>query len=243
MTSSTISLANQNRPRLRAISEFANMGDAPDCWRAFRKRWPSLFPAKLYTDSEAEIQHNIERAKHPVVAAVPTTVYELTGEVRQVVPAGAGKWVDFREPDILRLRNLLRDAWRGGSTVQQSIDELLGLSSPSLVGGYFAERSPTISADWLRASLVFLPRDEFQAACYTLLRSSNLAKFCANPDCPAPYFIAKRATQRYCSPDCLKPFQKQWKLDWWNREGKARRAEASSESRKQRRKNVTRKAR
>jgi hypothetical protein len=235
MNSYSENLATQNRRHLKAIAELANVGDAPDCWRAFRKRWPSLFPAKLYADSEAEIHHNIERAKHPVVADAPTTVYELTGEVRQFVPAGAGEWVDFRESDILRLRNLLRDAWRGGSRAQQSIDELLGLSSPSLVGGYFADRSPRISADWGRASLVFLPRDEFQAACYVLLRNSNLAKFCANPDCPAPYFVAKRATQRYCSPDCLTPFQKQWKLDWWNREGKERRAKASVQSRKSKR--------
>lgn len=202
------------------------MGDAPVSWRAFRKRWPAMFPEKLYTDSEAEIQRNTERASY--VADRPTTAYEVSGEqageVREFLSAGDGKWVDYREPDILRLRNLLRDAWRAGPTAQQSLDELLGFRGSFFLGGYFSDRFPTISADWRRGSLAFVPHNEFQAACYALVRSSNLAGFCANPDCPAPYFIARRATQRYCSPDCLKPFQKQWKLDWWNREGKTRRA-------------------
>jgi hypothetical protein len=247
MKSSKQSLATQERQRLIAISEFANMDDRPDAWRAFSKRWPALLPAELYQESAAEIERNVERAKHPVSAEVGEyrTVHEARDwgmEVRKFRPTEDGTWVDYREPEILRLRNLLRDAWRGGPTAQQSIEELLGLRGPSgeisvapgLTVVMCGPSEISVSADWRRASIVYLPRNEFQAACYALLRHSTLARFCANSDCPAPYFVARRATQRYCSPDCLKPFQKQWKLDWWNREGKARRAKASVKSRKRR---------
>lgn len=238
MKSTSANLAGRNRRLLIVVSEFANMGDSPECWRAFCKRWPTLFPQALYTESEAEIQLNVKRAAHPVTGNWPPEVFELdrnraTGiDVRLFRPTADRKWVDYKDPEILRLRNLLRDAWRGGPTANQSIEELLSFSS----------QLRSVSCDWRRASIVFSPLNEMQAACYALLLNANRARFCANPDCPAPYFVAKRATQRYCSPDCLKPFQKQWKLDWWNRQGKARRTDASAKSRKGG-KNVTRKTR
>jgi hypothetical protein len=229
MTFSGKNLANQNRKWLSALSEFANMGDSTECWRAFLKRWPALFPPKLYTESEAAL--NAEPAAS-TLGSKPWTIVQTWKEESRQYTAVDGKTVYDDVPEILRLRNLLRDAWRGGPTANQSVADLMGLHSEVL----------SVYSDWQRASIVFLPRNEMQAACYALLLHSNRARFCANPDCPAPYFIAKRTTQRYCSPDCLKPFQKQWKLDWWNREGKARRAKASAKSRKGG-KNVTRKTR
>jgi hypothetical protein len=232
MTSSKHNLANQKQ-QLAAISEFANMGDSPRNWQAFRKRWLTLFPVELYVDSENEIHRNVERAKRPMVSDGEIYVLTTSGvEARSFKRTDDGKWVDYREPEILRLRRLLRDAWSGGPTASRSMEELLGLRTPA--GESLDIQSSNVSADWRRGSIVFLPRNPFQAACYALLLKSNLATFCANPDCPAPYFVARRATQRYCSPDCLKPFQKQSKLDWWNREGKTRRAKASGKSHKRR---------
>src|SRR6516165_6419361 len=135
MDSSKRNLAGQDRPRLIAISEFANMGDLAEHWRAFCKRWPAFLPAELYSDSEAEIQRNIERGKNPITGNSPRVIEKtiLGTEVRQLKRTPEGRWVDFREPEILRLRNLLRDAWRGGQTCAQSIEELLGLRHPSLL--------------------------------------------------------------------------------------------------------------
>ena len=39
---------------------------------------------------------------------------------------------------------------------------------------------------------------------------------CGNPDCPAPYFLAKRSTQRYCERgDCTQYAVRQKALKWW----------------------------
>lgn len=51
-------------------------------------------------------------------------------------------------------------------------------------------------------------------------------RHCPNPDCPAPYFIAMRRSQRYCSEACALPAQREFKRAWW--------AEHGSEWRKQR---------
>jgi hypothetical protein len=45
------------------------------------------------------------------------------------------------------------------------------------------------------------------------------AKHCANPDCPTPYFIAAKRSYKYCSPDCADPAQKQFKREWWSKNG------------------------
>ena len=46
---------------------------------------------------------------------------------------------------------------------------------------------------------------------------------CANKDCPNPYYIKKRKTQKYCEAGpCTGEAQRQQKLDWWNRVGKKR---------------------
>jgi hypothetical protein len=244
MKPSSKNLASGNRRHLKAISEFANMGDSPQNWLAFNNRWPELFPTDLYVDSESEIRRNVKRAKHPVdspmVESFDLTHYGVKTRY-WTRRTEEGQLVDYEEPRILRLRNLVREAWAGGQNANQCVDELLALRLPP--GESPDVWSPPVSADWRRGSLVFRARNPFQAACYALLLKSNLARFCANPDCPAPYFVATRATQRYCSQDCLKPAQKQWKLDWWNREGKTRRAKASGKSRKERRKNGSRKTR
>lgn len=41
------------------------------------------------------------------------------------------------------------------------------------------------------------------------------AKHCANSTCPAPYFIAQKRAQKYCSAKCTGPAQREAKRRWW----------------------------
>jgi hypothetical protein len=51
-----------------------------------------------------------------------------------------------------------------------------------------------------------------------LERVTRLAH-CHNPSCPVPYFISKRKNQKYCERgDCTAFAQRQYALDWWQRE-------------------------
>ena len=58
-----------------------------------------------------------------------------------------------------------------------------------------------------------------QALMY-LLKAADRARYCGNPDCPAPYFFAKRRSQKYCADACAKPAQQEFKRRWWAEHGK-----------------------
>lgn len=55
-----------------------------------------------------------------------------------------------------------------------------------------------------------------------LLRAVDVAdrmRRCPTPACPAPYFIAQRRSQRYCSDACALPAQREFKRIWWREHG------------------------
>jgi hypothetical protein len=55
-----------------------------------------------------------------------------------------------------------------------------------------------------------------------LMRALSIAKrmrYCRNLECPAPYFLADRQTQKYCSPTCSEPAQREFKKRWWKEHG------------------------
>jgi hypothetical protein len=71
-------------------------------------------------------------------------------------------------------------------------------------------------------------------------------KICANPDCVAPYFIAKRKDQTVCDAEiCKAEKQRQHALNWWreNRAKKTQKEAVSEATKKGSKGNVTRKAR
>ncbi len=54
-----------------------------------------------------------------------------------------------------------------------------------------------------------------EAAIFHLRQNRKRALHCPNPDCPAPYFFAMKKGQKYCSPECAKPSQRESKRRWW----------------------------
>ena len=71
-------------------------------------------------------------------------------------------------------------------------------------------------------------------------------KICANPDCAAPYFIAKRKDQTVCDAEiCKVEKQRQHALKWWNenRAKKSQKEAVNRPTKKGSESNVTREAR
>jgi len=64
------------------------------------------------------------------------------------------------------------------------------------------------------------------------VKHAHLLRFCANPACREPYFVARRGSQIYCSPECAKPAQKEAKIKWWNEHGAKRREKSRGKRRK-----------
>jgi len=44
-------------------------------------------------------------------------------------------------------------------------------------------------------------------------------RYCPTLGCPAPYFIAQRRSQKYCSDACAVPAQREFKRAWWREHG------------------------
>jgi hypothetical protein len=203
-----------DRSLLDGLRELANLRDEPAAIERFERRWPEL-------------------------AEKPTSIpqgFSMGGQESTYVAV---------------LRTCLRKIWTGGPDANSLLTAFFLTSSPIVdlirpwppIADPITKALPShplvpkgsFEADWRRSGLVYHPETQLQKALYLLLQSSARAKVCANPDCPAPYFIAKKLRERYCSLECVRPFQRQSKLDWWNRVGRERRSKRSTPKRRSKR--------
>ena len=61
------------------------------------------------------------------------------------------------------------------------------------------------------------PVNPFEVAVFYFSKISNRVKRCANAvDCPAPYFLAEKGQQRFCSEACAGAANRESKRRWWN---------------------------
>ena len=180
---------------LEALAELANLREDQASLERFVKRWPGL----VFLDESA---------------------YRLKD----------GGKVPYKYGALVERRGALRNIWRGDPF---TLRQLLVPTDPpeELRGKYFNRDCPPdeehsgvvwdtqIDLDWERGQFVYESRTEFQRALYCLFRQSARAKVCANPECPAPYFIARETTQRYCSDKCAEVIQREYKRRWWSEHG------------------------
>lgn len=240
-----------NKRLFLAISEFVNTGPTAKEWLRLKHRCPGLLPAEVYDlPFDYVLQCNRAHGGSPKSKTWWIKSLDLlrTGMWIDGVPG-----VPTFQLGPLMLQAELRRVWRDASSANELLptvfnvsavggrvlQQVLGLTEEKgpLAGVYGYQtagddrmslrqlmRSFSLEIDWTKGTMSPKFDTEFQRACYLLLKNNQLAKVCANSDCQAPYFIATRAIQRYCSSDCLRPIQKTSKLNWWRRVGKKRRA-------------------
>lgn len=135
------------------------------------------------------------------------------------------------------LRNAVRVVWKSPDYrlkhwgVFRILEKYFAIGDRSISSGPVQD-----SVEWLFGSLGSpIP---FELALMRLLKAPQSTRFCANPDCGAPYFWAEHASQRYCSPPCGRRAQRESKRIWWEANGPEwRRARAVEQ--KQRRKKTS----
>ena len=124
--------------------------------------------------------------------------------------------------EILKLREELRALWTGGKHMPATLaavwDEKRAPGTP--LGEFICNR-------WLRAcrgGLVILMGEiqpDFEAPLALLAYCAHLCmnrmRVCGNEDCPAPYFVAERRDQRFCSSACAAPSKRAAKLRSWRK--------------------------
>jgi hypothetical protein len=134
---------------------------------------------------------------------------------------------------LRRARLFLAAAWRAPSALVREVFRLIGLylqgDDPDFLfrGGYAAEY---MDEDARRGI------DGFCLALIRAFHALDRMRYCLNPECPAPYFFAKKRRQRYCTEECAGAGQRELKRAWWAEHGDAWRKAREASSKKSRRK-------
>jgi hypothetical protein len=122
-----------------------------------------------------------------------------------------------REYWLIPLRDVLRAIWR------ETDERTREWAIFSLVEDFF-EGPPDGSPVWgklVRPGGVgpdYLPRKPQPGPGEQSVRQllhTDLSRVCGNPECAAPFFFAQRRNQKYCTPECSKPSQQEFKRKWW----------------------------
>ena len=61
------------------------------------------------------------------------------------------------------------------------------------------------------------PPTPFEQAIDYLRKHVRRLACCGNLDCPTPFFLNVRSSQKYCSEDCALPSQREHKRVWWTK--------------------------
>jgi hypothetical protein len=121
-----------------------------------------------------------------------------------------------------RLRMHLAEAWRAPTVLAREI------SLVRIIGRYLETPEEPRLVDvpahlynedyWAQEEESRI--DSCALALVRTLSLADLMRYCPNPSCPAPYFIAKKGRQKYCSEECAAPAQREFKKSWWAEHGK-----------------------
>lgn len=79
------------------------------------------------------------------------------------------------------------------------------------------------------------PPTSFEQCLLHLAKCVDRTRYCANPSCAAPYFFARRRSQRYCCDACAVPGQREFKRRWWAEHGNESRSKRKKARRKRKR--------
>jgi len=197
---------------LKALTELANLRDDPKDFDRFAKRWRGFV--------------HVDERDLPGLGSIG----------REHIP---NRFWTLRER-----RESLKSIWQGSSLTLSEL--LLPNEPPEELRDQEAYKDrddetgrqigwiwePQVKLDWQRREFIYEPRTDFQRALYGLFHQSARAKVCGNSECPAPYFIANKPTQRYCSEACAEVFQREWKRRWWTEHGAKRRRAGKRSTRK-----------
>lgn len=178
------------------------------------KRFPDIFVKLdvMFADSDAKVGL---RGKDELLRSA----WGIRETLRAAWDAPDARQRDFY---IFRLRELYDLQWRHFQ-IEQVVPAMMRLASQTdpnaeiLIGlettiAGFAERGRF----W--GYLVKPPPQltPFEQVMVHFQRIGENARHCPNPECPAPYFFARRRQQRYCSEVCAEPAQREAKRRWWN---------------------------
>jgi hypothetical protein len=198
------------------LSDLANLYPSTESIHRLKENWPGFLPPAPKFEIEIE-QH------------MPT---------KELIPLNVEKVLHY----VIWLRDMVRDLWTGDSS-----DMLRGKLETILLTGQLGWGPPLnlfnspplpgiIGIDLRHKRFEYRPQTLLQEALYYLFKNFDKAKVCANPDCPAPYFIAPRSNTKFCSAACVEEIRREAKRAWWESSGNEWREKRKKKKKKRRKK-------
>jgi hypothetical protein len=188
------------------LTELANLRNADP---AQLLRFARLFGPWVTTLFEATIEQT-ENGTQPRAIDSPLAVGSLLTSI--AIGPTFGPLMTFAQ--------MLRHAWERPTTQQREIGVFRLLLDASELYGRASNHRFAIAIEPIGIILL------------EAIHSADRMRICGNPECAAPYFIATRRSQKFCSEDCTKPAQREYKRRWWNEHGTAWQKNRSRKQRK-----------
>jgi hypothetical protein len=184
------------RRLLDGLQELVNLQETEEAFDRFSKRWPDLAPVSEAPDDALSIDATSLPRKYWLS-------YDRKADLIEIWEGNHGKLSEFLLP--LEPPEEIRG-------------EHIDMHSSENQAGKKMWIAP-VKLDWGRSEIEYVPQTEFQRAIYALFKNHTKVTTCGNPECPAPYFVGMRASQRYCSEACAEVFQREAKRKWWAERG------------------------
>ena len=162
-----------------------------------------------------------EEPPHVALANMRASLEATTAVTKRWGPPAVRPGINGDELDeakTLWARGRLVRAWRGDADLEDGSRLLSSISATLQVTGERIEVKP--DQLWQTAFLLFM-RD----------RAQGKTAVCENPECPAPYFIRKRRTQKFCEAGpCVEYGARLRANKWWKAHGNDWRTKQSKKS-------------
>ncbi|HEV3279420.1 MAG TPA: hypothetical protein VG860_21710 [Terriglobia bacterium] len=240
----------RNIAEYEALADFANLGDTPDDWRAFREKWPGFFS-------------KTSGFEHPGPENLTEWLY-LQAEEWAKWGVASPRRLETTLPALLWYRDHLRAVWTGNDPNGVSLSMALGFGAEAMSiaakvgspvtktlassnffvvpeGSFNPEKLGTVGGlpmgrpvvNGIAGTISWEFGCAFQRGVYDLMRDRWRAMVC--PQCKR-FFIAGRTAQNYCSPQCSTLKKQEQALDYYYRKARGQKKAVPRPSGSQRRK-------
>lgn len=211
------------------LTAFANLGDSKQIWTEFLLKNSGFFVGqKSASRSSSLFSDLLRRATQNVAKRNSESEDEVLGP-------------------FFSLRDLLRTVWASNDREGTYLSILFGFKKGAELESIRSVLVPfSLSKEQSQNEAFGLPEGEpvvngvsgeiswrfpteFQQSLYELMRSRWRAKIC--PNC-GKYFVAEKAALTFCSEGCAHAAKVKRAIEYWNREGKAKRERKMKEKEK-----------
>jgi hypothetical protein len=195
----------------RFLLELANLSDDPKAIMRFARKFMHILPRigeKLF---QKEL---FEGPDFPVNIRLnlPWSTIDQKGTPRWLVTIRTGIRNIWRAPDV-RTREFV---------IYRFIAEAMNLET------YSSRLDPIFWTD--EPVRPMPPPTPFEQVVDYLRGRVRRMAYCTNSDCAAPFFFNVKSSQKYCSEDCARPSQREFKRVWWAKNRAKRRLKTKGES-------------